>query len=160
MSGQGVSVVERSRGWSGQPSQPQIFKDGIEFEECPISVSLGVLGKRWTLLVLRDIGFRKIDRFNRLLESVSGITPRILARRLKELEREEFIERVEEVRVPKVVRWALTAKGKDTLPVLVQLVVFGAKWYSSEVFKDSKPRTPDDLFELRALALIRPLHKG
>src|SRR5271155_2834728 len=58
----------------------------VEFKVCPIKASLGVLGRKWTLLILRDIGFRKIGRFNELLRSVSGLTPRVLSMRLSELE--------------------------------------------------------------------------
>src|SRR5918992_2532861 len=48
---------------------------GINFVECPIRVSLGVLGKKWTLLVLRDIGIFGVDRFNRILDFTPGLTP-------------------------------------------------------------------------------------
>jgi DNA-binding HxlR family transcriptional regulator len=65
------------------------------FIECPIKASLKVLGKKWTILIIRDIGVYKVARFNRLLESVSGITARVLSMRLKELEKEGFIECIE-----------------------------------------------------------------
>ncbi|MFL6511148.1 MAG: winged helix-turn-helix transcriptional regulator, partial [Nitrososphaera sp.] len=59
----------------------------VSFMKCPIKTSLGVLGKKWTMLIIRDIGVYKITRFNRLLESIEGITPRVLSMRLKELEK-------------------------------------------------------------------------
>ena len=62
----------------------------VKFIKCPIRTSLGVLGKKWTILIIRDIGFLKINRFNRLLESIQGLTPRVLSMRLKELEKEDF----------------------------------------------------------------------
>jgi len=71
----------------------------VNFMKCPIKTSLGVLGKKWTMLIIRDIGVYKITRFNRLLESITGLTPRILSIRLKQLEKEGFIECVEEKRV-------------------------------------------------------------
>jgi DNA-binding HxlR family transcriptional regulator len=51
----------------------------VKFVECPIRTSLGVLGKKWTMLIVRDIGFLKIVRLNRILESVPGLTPRVLS---------------------------------------------------------------------------------
>jgi hypothetical protein len=36
----------------------------VRFMECPIKTSLGVLGKKRTIMTIRDIGFRKIVRFN------------------------------------------------------------------------------------------------
>src|SRR5436309_2124632 len=80
----------------------------VKFEQCPIMTSMGVLGKKWTMLILRDIGFRKIDRFNRLLESIPGLTPRVLSKRLKELEKEGFIECIEYQKSPRVVRRSLS----------------------------------------------------
>ena len=126
----------------------------VKFEQCPIKASMGVLGKKWTLLILRDIGFRKIDRFNRLLETIPGLTPRVLSMRLKELEEDGIIECVENRNSPMVVRWTLTEKGRDTLPILMRLIAFGSKWYPKEVFKDKTPRTLDEIFtspEARAI---------
>jgi DNA-binding HxlR family transcriptional regulator len=118
----------------------------VSFMKCPIKTSLGVLGKKWTMLIVRDIGVYKITRFNRLLESIAGITPRILSMRLKELEKKGFIERAEEKRSPMIVQWRLTEKGKDTLPILMQLVAFGSKWYSDVVFEDKVPRKLTEIF--------------
>jgi DNA-binding HxlR family transcriptional regulator len=105
-----------------------------------------VLGKKWTLLIIRDIGFLKINRFNRILESIQGLTPRILSMRLKELEREGFVECAKKNRSPMMVQWRLTEKGKDTLPILMQLTAFGSKWYSDIVFEDKRPRRLNEIF--------------
>jgi DNA-binding HxlR family transcriptional regulator len=118
----------------------------VRFIECPIRISLGVLGKKWTMLIIRDIGFRRIERFNRLLESIPGLTPRVLSMRLKELEAEGLIECSEEKRSPMMVLWRLTEKGKDTLPILMQIVAFGSKWHADMVFEDKMPRKLNDIF--------------
>ena len=57
-----------------------------QFSSCPIETSLGVLGKKWTMLVLRDIAMRKMERFSDLMKSIPGITPRMLSARLREME--------------------------------------------------------------------------
>jgi DNA-binding HxlR family transcriptional regulator len=106
------------------------------------------------MLLLRDIGFRHIDRFNRLLESIPGITPRVLSMRLKELEEEGFIKCVEQKESPKIVRWALTEKGVDTLPILMRLIAFGSKWYPQETFEDGKRRTFKEIFRPGALETL------
>lgn len=118
----------------------------VKFVQCPIKTSLGVLGKKWTLLILRDIGFLKIVRFNRILESIPGLTPRVLSMRLRELEDEGFIECVGGKRQPTMVVWRLTKKGRDTMPILIQLTAFGSKWYSDVVFEDKRPRTLNEIF--------------
>ncbi len=66
--------------------------------------------------------------------------------RLKELEKEGLIECSEEKRSPMIVLWRLTQKGKDTLPILMQLVAFGSKWYSDVVFEDKMPRKLKEIF--------------
>jgi DNA-binding HxlR family transcriptional regulator len=131
------------------------FLPGAKFAQCPIKTSLGVLGKKWTMLVLRDIGFVGVDRFNRLLDSIPGLTPRVLSMRLKELEEEGFIECIENGKSPLIVRWALTEKGRDVLPILMLVTAFGSKWHADVVFKDKTPRTPDELFQPRAMKKIR-----
>ena len=131
----------------------------VEFINCPIRTSLGILGKKWTILILRDIGFLKINRFNRLLESIHGLTPRVLSMRLKELEKEDFIECIEQKRSPMIVQWGLTEKGKDTMPILMQLTTFGSKWYSDIVFEDKKPRMLKEIFsQPMARELIKSYH--
>jgi DNA-binding HxlR family transcriptional regulator len=118
----------------------------VRFNQCPIRTSLEVLGRKWTILIIRDIGFLKINRFNRLLESIQGLTPRVLSMRLRELEKEGYIECFEEKKSPVMVRWRLTQKGKDTMPILMQLTAFGSKWYSDVVFEDKRPRKLNEIF--------------
>jgi DNA-binding HxlR family transcriptional regulator len=55
-----------------------------------------------------------------------------------------------------IVLWRLTRKGKDTLPILMQLVAFGSKWYSDVVFEDKRPRKLKETFtHLEAREIIR-----
>jgi DNA-binding HxlR family transcriptional regulator len=121
----------------------------VPFVHCPIRTSLGVLGKKWTLLIMRDIGFLKVNRFNEILRTLPGLTPRVLSMRLIELKNSGFIKEIEIQRKPKLVRWGLTQKGRDTLPILMSFIAFGSKWYSDVVFKDKQPRTPEELFPKR-----------
>lgn len=107
------------------------------------------------MLVLRDIGILGVDRFNRLLDSIPGLTPRVLSIRLKELEKEGLIECIEKGKSPMIVRWTLTEKGRDSLPILLQFTAFGSKWHADVVFEDKTPRTPDELFQPKAMKVMR-----
>lgn len=118
----------------------------VMFQNCPIQTSLGVLGKKWTLLILRDIGFLKINRFNQILATLPGMPAKVLSTRLHELESEGYIECAERQTSPTVVRWALTQKGRDTLPILMRFIAFGSRWYPEVVFPDKTPRTLGELF--------------
>jgi DNA-binding HxlR family transcriptional regulator len=108
---------------------------------CPIEASLGLFGKKWTLLVLRDIAMRKKERFNELVKTLPGISPRILSRRLHELESNGLVSRNVDHHSPETVRWRVTEKGWDALPILFSYVAFGSKWYPEKVFADGQPRT-------------------
>ncbi len=130
----------------------------VKFAQCPIRTSLGVLGKKWTMLILRDIGILGVDRFNRLLDSIQGLTPRVLSLRLKELEKEGFIKCIEEEKKsPMVVRWTLTEKGRDALPILLQFTAFGSKWHADVVFEDKTPRRANELFQPEAIKVLRSM---
>lgn len=130
----------------------------VKFAQCPIKTSLGVLGKKWTMLVLRDIGILGVDRFNRLLDSIPGLTPRVLSMRLKELEKEGFIQCIEEGKKSSmIVRWTLTEKGRDAIPILLQFTVFGSKWHADVVFEDKTSRRLDELFQPKAMKVIRSM---
>jgi DNA-binding HxlR family transcriptional regulator len=124
-------------------SPPVRFK--VEFETCPVQASLGILGRRWALLVLRDIALYRAQRFNEMMRMTPGITKRTLAMRLSELERDGYIVR-SEVR-PNYTKWAATEKGEDVLPVLMALVRFGSKWHAPEVFADGKARPLGEIFD-------------
>ena len=128
----------------------------VKFAQCPIKTSLGVLGKKWTMLILRDIGILGVDRFNQPLNSIPRLTPRVLSMRLKELEKEGFIQCIEEgKKSPIIVRGTLTEKGRDALPILLQFTVFGSKWHADLVFEDKTPRRPDELFQPKAMKVMR-----
>jgi DNA-binding HxlR family transcriptional regulator len=71
-----------------------LLNPAVPIKNCPIATSLGVLGRKWTILILRDISMMKLERFNQLLKATPGLTPRILSHRLSELEKEGMIERV------------------------------------------------------------------
>lgn len=128
----------------------------VGFVECPIESGLSILGKKWALFILRDISAYKVQRFNQLLKSLPGISPRVLATRLKELERAGLIARVETRKsYPMAVRWALTEKGVDTIPIMMMMTAFESKWYPNLIFEDKQPRKLREVFTDEALELIR-----
>lgn len=127
----------------------------VEFADCPLTASLGLLGKKWTILIIRDIGIYGRDRFNMLLRSIPGIPSKVLATRLKQLEHEGFITKNEERRVPpKIVRWSLTDKGIDAVRIGMMIGGFGAKWHADRVFDDGVPRRMGELLNEEGMRLL------
>jgi DNA-binding HxlR family transcriptional regulator len=99
----------------------------LNFNAYPVQSSLGVLGRKWALLVLMNIAFGRARRFNELRRSAPGMSKRILALRLRESESDGFLTRTESS--PGRPRWQITAKGADVLPVLLTLIHFGSRWH-------------------------------
>ena len=104
------------------------------FAARPIKPDLGVLGRKWALLILADIGLRRVDRFSGLLRSNPKLNSRILSRRLGELEEAGMIRRLEKNRAPGPVRWTMTETGTDILPAIIRLIAFGARWNAENPF--------------------------
>ncbi|MBW4061619.1 helix-turn-helix transcriptional regulator [Candidatus Saccharibacteria bacterium] len=88
---------------------------------CGIAQALAVIGGKWTLLIVRDLlaGER---RFSVLEESLSGISPRTLAARLKELETDGIVTRDCSTGHP---IYALTDRGVGLSAILDQMRAWG-----------------------------------
>jgi DNA-binding HxlR family transcriptional regulator len=107
--------------------------------EIPIKPDLGLLGRRWTARILADIGFREVNRFSMLIRANPGLTRRLLSKRLRDLESEGLIQRRPVRGRPKVFKWFLAPKGRELLPVLMEIMAFGSKWNNSYRFQGRLP---------------------
>ena len=94
---------------------------------CPIAYSLDVLGDRWTLLILRDLAFKKRHYFQDFLGASERISSNILADRLRRLERWNLIERHPDATDGRRIRYFLTDDGLDLIPVLIEMTIWGSK---------------------------------
>lgn len=95
---------------------------------CPINLAVEVLGDRWTLLVLRDIIFRRHRHFRALLEgSDEGISPSVLSDRLHTLVAAGILVREGCSTHRQKGFFRLTDAGADLVPVLAQLGAWGAR---------------------------------
>ena len=95
---------------------------------CPVSISLELLGDRWSLLIIRDLMVRGFRTFKDFQGSSEGIATNILADRLKKLASTGIIEAEVEERDGRKVNYRLTEKGIDLAPVLLELLVWGARY--------------------------------
>jgi DNA-binding HxlR family transcriptional regulator len=93
---------------------------------CPIAHSLGMVGERWTLLVVRELLYGP-NRYTDLLEQLPGIGTRILAERLKELEAAGLITKRRLPPPAASTVYELTEQGRLLRPVLHEFARFGAR---------------------------------
>lgn len=107
-------------------------------KQCPVGIDLATLGRKWTVHILESIGVLHIDRFNQILRSLPGLTPRVLIMRLNELEESGLITPIIIQESPKLVGWTLTEKGQDTLPILEGYFSFTKKWHPNATLKNHR----------------------
>ena len=93
---------------------------------CPIACSLGLVGERWTLLVVREL-MHGPKRYTDLVAGLPRIGTNILAARLKELERGGLVEKRKLPPPAASTVYELTPTGQELRPVLHELARFGAR---------------------------------
>ncbi len=96
--------------------------------DCPISCSLDVFGDKWSLLIIRDIMLRGKLSYSEFLESEEKIATNILANRLSVLEAENILTKQVSPQNRSKYIYSLTAKGIDLLPIVIEIMDWGAKY--------------------------------
>lgn len=94
---------------------------------CPVSISLEIFGDRWSLLIVRDLMVRGFRHFRDFQESGEGIAANILADRLRKLENAGILDVSPDPEDARRMLYRLTQKGIDMAPVLLEILVWGAK---------------------------------
>ena len=105
--------------------------------DCPISFALDIFGDKWSLLIVRDLTFKGKVYYGDFLDSEEKIATNILADRLQTLERVGIITKAQDRRIRTKYIYSLSEKGMDLLPVLVEIILWSAKY-------DSKTAAPKE----------------
>lgn len=96
--------------------------------ECPVELSIKIIGGKWKPVILWQLS-EKTKRFGELKRDISGITVKMLAQQLRELEQDGIISRKMFNEVPPRVEYSLTDMGRTLGPVLKTM----CEW--SELYK-------------------------
>ncbi len=113
-------------------AEPSVVKrgDGPGDESlCSIATTLGVIGDRWSLLILRDV-FRGARRFSEIQADL-GIAKNLLSDRLSRLVGHGVLERIPYQERPVRYEYRLTPKGADLSTALIALMGWGDRWYAT-----------------------------
>ncbi|ARQ00488.1 winged helix-turn-helix transcriptional regulator [Pseudorhodoplanes sinuspersici] len=99
------------------PLQPNVYD-----ANCPTRLILDRIADKWTVLVL---GFLEQEpvRFNELRRKINGISQKMLAQTLRQLERDGLVTRTAIATVPVTVEYAITPLGltlSDTVKALTE----------------------------------------
>lgn len=104
--------------------------DQAEVNQCPrqftlaLTDTMNVVSGKWKLPIIAALFYQK-NRFKDLLESLEGITPRMLSKELKELEINGMIERTVTNHPPVLVAYTLTESGKTIITVIDAMIDWG-----------------------------------
>lgn len=104
---------------------------------CPVAKAAEIFCERWNALLLRELGAGS-TQFSQLQRGVPLMSPSMLSRRLKELEREGVIERRGAGRGSDGAggTYHLTPAGQEFLPLVHALGVWGQRWTRRELHED------------------------
>ncbi len=101
-------------------------------ESCIYRRMLSIIGKKYTLNILRILMQNEKVRFNELAEEVAG-SPKTLTDRLTELTDLGIVHREAFAEIPPRVEYSLTEMGCELKPVMDAIQVWVEKWWMDEI---------------------------
>jgi DNA-binding HxlR family transcriptional regulator len=96
---------------------------------CPVSMAAEILCTRWTTLVIREL-LCGTTRFNDLRRGVPRMSPALLSKRLKELEKAGVVA---SLRNGGSVEYRLTPAGEELRPIVTSMGSWGHRWVESNL---------------------------
>ena len=108
---------------------------------CPINFTLEHFGDKWSFLIIRDLMFKGKRHYNEFLEAGEKVSTSVLGDRLKKLEEMGIISKGKDSVKKSRIRYSLTQKGIDLLPILLEMIVWGG-------VNDELTESPKEFMEL------------
>lgn len=107
-----------------------MFKDYLDksnFEETGFSYTLSLISGKYKMVILYCLMEFEIIRYNELKRYIGTISHKTLSTSLKELEKDQLINRKEYPQIPPKVEYSLSERGKSLMEILDQLCIWGEK---------------------------------
>jgi DNA-binding HxlR family transcriptional regulator len=92
-----------------------------------------VLGRRWALLILKNLHTKEAVRFNELKRLMPNISSTVLAARLLEMEREGLISKKIYPEIPPKVEYRMTIRARELGVILKGLDRWAQRWKSPRI---------------------------
>jgi len=109
------------------------YEQKVAAAACPVIDIWEILGKRWSLFILKNLSTKETIRFNELKRALSGISSTVLSERLLELEREGLVSKKIYPEVPPRVEYSLTPQAKELEVVIKELGRWVSRWKRPEM---------------------------
>lgn len=100
---------------------------GKDHANCPVEITLALLGNKWKVLILREL-FIGTKRFGELSRGVPGISQKMLTQQLRQMEEDNLVVRKIYPEVPPKVEYSLTDIGKSLSPILEAMHKWGNRY--------------------------------
>lgn len=111
---------------------------------CPLNATLEAFGDGWSLLIVRDLMFKGRTTFKDFLDAEERISTNILADRLQKLEELDIVAGERDRDDGRRIRYRLTEKGLDLAPVLVEMIIWGARYEDTDAPARTVRRMTED----------------
>jgi DNA-binding HxlR family transcriptional regulator len=98
---------------------------------CAVAIAAEIVCSKWTPLLLREL-LSGSTRFSDLRRGLPRMSPTLLSRRLKELEKTGVVSARAAGR-PRAVEYKLTAAGEELRDVIMSLGTWGQRWIDSSI---------------------------
>lgn len=107
---------------------------------CALDITMDFIGGKWKTVVLWYLR-KGCKRFSELKKLIPAITEKMLSLQLKQLEKDEIIQRKIYAEVPPRVEYSLTKKGQTLLPVLEAIAAWGRNTAATQGTLSEKKRS-------------------
>ena len=97
----------------------------LQRSQCPVAYTLQIIGGKWSLPIVWQLGQAKCVRYNELRRRLDGISNMMLAKCLRELETHGIVTRIQHNEVPPRVEYSLSEKGRSLQAALTALANWG-----------------------------------
>ena len=105
--------------------------------DCPVNYAVELFGDKWSFLILRDLAFKGKHYYVEFLKGGEGIATNILADKLATMEKEGIVVKLVDPAHGSKFIYKLSRKGIDLVPLLVEFIVWSAK-YDRDTAADMK----------------------
>ena len=92
-----------------------------------------VLGRRWSLSILKNFCNKEVIRFNELKRALEGISSTVLSDSLLELEHEGIVSKKIYPEIPPRVEYRLTPQARELESIINELEKWASRWKSPQV---------------------------
>ena len=98
-------------------------------KNCPVLASAGIVGKKWVYPIMDGVYYKPGIRFNQLLDTMNGVSPKVLSHQLKTMEKSNILRNhSSRTTGSETSKYYLTPQGKDLHTALRTLKEWGVRW--------------------------------